>query len=85
MPLVTIPAATKQCVMLGLYSFIRKSEARTQVSDTKLYPHLEAVLDSKVQVWAVKLKSLLERSVATWYLNNIGTVKVRFSGETQTW
>jgi len=53
---------TEQCVMLGLYSFIRKSEARTQVSDTKLYPHLEAVLDSNVQVWAVKLRSLLERS-----------------------
>ena len=60
--------ANEKCVMLGLYSFIRKSEARTQVSDTKLYPHLEAVLDSNVQVWAVKLRSLLERSVAKYYL-----------------
>ena len=52
---------TEQCVMMGLFSFIRRSEARTQVSDTKLYPHLEAVLDSKVQIWAVKLRALLER------------------------
>jgi len=53
---------TEQCVMMGLFSFIRRSEARTQVSDTKLYPHLEAVLDSKVQIWAVKLRALLGRS-----------------------
>ena len=52
---------TEQCAMMGLFSFIRRSEARTQVSDTKLYPHLEAVLDSKVQIWAVKLRALLER------------------------
>lgn len=53
---------TEQCVMMGLFSFIRRSEARTQVSDTKLYPHLEAVLDSTVQLWAIKLRALLERS-----------------------
>jgi len=55
---------TEQCVMMGLFYFLRKSEARTAITDTKLHPHLAAILDAPrgKQIWSTKVRALVERS-----------------------
>ena len=55
---------TEQCILMGLYYFIQKSEARTEISDRKLHPHVQTVLDASQsnRIWSVRVRALLERS-----------------------